>query len=336
MKIYLQVLGTGTKDLGPSLLVFFDDQRYLFECGEGVQRFCTEEKIRLIKLRSVFLSRTDWDCFGGIPGLILTLADAGGSELSVYGPRNLARLMHATRHFVFRPNMSVRVSELNVDQKDSGLHFQDANLCIQAVALVPGCVSSKSTDQKPIKRASVLSSSGPSKLLRIDDYAKTQNSDYQTDRSPELPNCSEQAIDRSGICLSYICATPSVPGHFDAAKALALGIPKGPLYGRLSRGEDIVVPSTGSVVRPSDCIAPAKPGSIFFVVNCPSLQYVDALCSEESFARFFIGGPDCARVRCIVHMISLPVLSDERFRRWTKKFEDSVQVGSYSLSCLPG
>jgi ribonuclease Z len=49
MKIYAQVLGTATGDSTPTLLIFFDQKRFLFNCGEGTQRFCTEHKARTLE-----------------------------------------------------------------------------------------------------------------------------------------------------------------------------------------------------------------------------------------------------------------------------------------------
>ncbi|KAL6547799.1 hypothetical protein OROHE_009504 [Orobanche hederae] len=47
---YAQILGTGmdTQDTSPSVLLFFDKQRFIFNAGEGLQRFCTEHKIKLL------------------------------------------------------------------------------------------------------------------------------------------------------------------------------------------------------------------------------------------------------------------------------------------------
>jgi len=69
MKSYVQVLGAGTLDGGgPAILIFFDDERYLINCGEGLQRFCGEHRIKLGKLSHIFLTGLSWDCVGGIPG----------------------------------------------------------------------------------------------------------------------------------------------------------------------------------------------------------------------------------------------------------------------------
>ena len=43
-----------------SVLVFTDAERYVFNVGEGFQRFCVERRLRLSRLASdVFLTRID-------------------------------------------------------------------------------------------------------------------------------------------------------------------------------------------------------------------------------------------------------------------------------------
>jgi len=42
--VYLQVLGNGGKGNPKSLFLFTDNKKYLFNCGEGVQRLANEFK----------------------------------------------------------------------------------------------------------------------------------------------------------------------------------------------------------------------------------------------------------------------------------------------------
>ena len=65
-----QVLGVGA-DTGcsvPSALLFFDRQRYLFNAGEGFQRFCVEHRVKLSKVSGVLATRTTTEATGGLPG----------------------------------------------------------------------------------------------------------------------------------------------------------------------------------------------------------------------------------------------------------------------------
>lgn len=48
--------------------------RFLFNCGEGFQRYCLEHRVRLSKIDTVALTRVSPEATGGIPGTMLTLA----------------------------------------------------------------------------------------------------------------------------------------------------------------------------------------------------------------------------------------------------------------------
>lgn len=68
--LVVQVLGLGT-DTGEtvaSVLLFFDRQRYVFNAGEGFQRFTVEHKIKLNRLSRILVSRLTSDATGGLPG----------------------------------------------------------------------------------------------------------------------------------------------------------------------------------------------------------------------------------------------------------------------------
>lgn len=51
----------------------------------------------------------------------------------------------------------------------------------------------------------------------------------------------------------------SRPGRFDLDRAKALGVPPGPLFGRLQRGEAVTLES-GAEVRPDQVLGPSRPG----------------------------------------------------------------------------
>lgn len=80
-------------------------------------------------------------------------------------------------------------------------------------------------------------------------------------------------------------------GHFDVEKAAALGIPSGPLYGKLKRGEEIMLPD-GRRVNGSDFCGPTLIGRKFVyctdTVFCESAialaHDADVLIHEATFA----------------------------------------------------
>lgn len=61
------------------------------------------------------------------------------------------------------------------------------------------------------------------------------------------------------VCWGYRLSEPDRPGRFDVGRAQALSIPSGPLYGRLQRGEAVVLPD-GREVRPEEVLGPSRRG----------------------------------------------------------------------------
>ncbi|WAC04206.1 MAG: ribonuclease Z [Methanoregula sp.] len=62
--------------------------------------------------------------------------------------------------------------------------------------------------------------------------------------------------------LGYVFEEDPRPGKFDRGRAIELGVPAGPLFGRLQRGETITVEKDGveQVIKPSDVMGMPRPG----------------------------------------------------------------------------
>lgn len=66
--------------------------------------------------------------------------------------------------------------------------------------------------------------------------------------------------DFSVMC--FLCECKSRPGALSLEKCLELGVPKGPLLGKLKNGETITL-LNGKTVCPEDVREPDDPGPIF-------------------------------------------------------------------------
>jgi ribonuclease Z len=80
-------------------------------------------------------------------------------------------------------------------------------------------------------------------------------------------------LDHRQLCLGFRFEEHPRPGRFHLETARALGIPEGPLFGRLQRGETVTLPD-GRAVAPDDVLGPARPGAV--VVYCTDTRPCDA------------------------------------------------------------
>jgi hypothetical protein len=71
------VLASATSDTDPTLLINFDNAKYLFNVTEGFSRTCIQRKVTTNKLRSVFLSRYSTEVCNGMPGRVSRGNDPG-------------------------------------------------------------------------------------------------------------------------------------------------------------------------------------------------------------------------------------------------------------------
>jgi ribonuclease Z len=98
-------------------------------------------------------------------------------------------------------------------------------------------------------------------------------------------------VDHRINALGYVLAEDSRPGRFHLAKARALGVPEGPSFGKLQRGEAVTL-ADGTLVRPEDVVGPSRPGRRLVLSGdtrpCASLiqaaKGADLLVHESTFS----------------------------------------------------
>ncbi|MGC9968011.1 MAG: ribonuclease Z [Syntrophobacteraceae bacterium] len=93
-----------------------------------------------------------------------------------------------------------------------------------------------------------------------------------------------QPVKHTRFCLGYRFEELDRPGKFDPGKALALGVPMGPLWGKLQKGESVNTP-LAKTVQPSRVLGPARRGRhIAFVVDTRPAPGVYSLCKKVDLA----------------------------------------------------
>ncbi|XP_004486765.1 tRNase Z TRZ3, mitochondrial isoform X2 [Cicer arietinum] len=321
---YVQILGTGmdTQDTSPAVLLFFDNQRFIFNAGEGLQRFCTEHRIKLSKIDHIFLSRVCSETAGGLPGLLLTLAGMGeeGMTLNIWGPSDLKYLIDAMRSFIpnaamvhtksFGPTFGTNESTVQFQSNNSIVLVDDEVVKISAIILQP--------------------SNNESQLLK-----PCQSPSQRADHSTEIldsPNGKKLPAAKPGdMSVVYVCELPEIKGKFDPGKAKALGLRPGPKYRELQLGNSVESDHQNVMVHPSDVLGPSIPGPIVLLVDCPTEFHLEALLSSKSLATYGdqVEGnlPKAGKgVACVIHLSPESVVSCSKYQTWMKAFGSAQHI----------
>ncbi|KAK4428125.1 tRNAse Z TRZ4, mitochondrial [Sesamum alatum] len=307
---YVQILGTGmdTQDTSPAVLLFFDKQRFIFNAGEGLQRFCSEHKIKLSKIDHIFLSRVCSETAGGLPGLLLTLAGMGdeGMSVNVWGPSDLKYLVDAMKSFIpnaamvhtrsFGPMPGPNGSPSNMSRK-----FDDPFVLI---------------DDEVVKISAVLV-----RPRRIEVSDSTKDKSYEL--SP--PESGVNSTKPGDLSVIYICELPEIKGKFDPKKAAALGLRPGPKYRDLQLGNSVKSDRQDIMVHPSDVLGPSVPGPVVLLVDCPTSSHLQDLLSLQCLTPYYVDTayevPEGSKiVNCVIHLTPSSVTRTDDYQTWMSKF----------------
>ncbi|XP_055008905.1 zinc phosphodiesterase ELAC protein 2 isoform X2 [Boleophthalmus pectinirostris] len=288
--VYVQVVGAGSRDNPASLYVFSEFNRYLFNCGEGTQRLMQEHKLKAARLDNIFLTRLSWANVGGLSGMILTLKDTGVPECVLSGPPQLENYLSAIKSFS-GPLNDIRLSVRPYTEET----HTDETMTVTQVPIFARAKSPKSTS--PNSSSNRAGDDGNSKFSR----------------DPSL-------------VVAFICKLHPKKGNFLVSEAKELGLPVGtaaigPLIKALKEGRSVEF--EGREIRPEQVCTPTDPGPVFLVLECPSEEFIPALCSNPRLHRHVSGTEDPAAL--VVHICPESVLSSERYQHWMESFPSSTE-----------
>ena len=291
---HLQVLGTGGGELKPSLFLFTDSKRYLFNCVENVQRFLNEHRVRQSKLSNFFITSMTWDNVGGLPGQLLQFANFFDVQklnpIKLHGPDSLADFVHVSRFHVHSGKIVLETSD---HLEEMGGHhlpvYRDENITVHTLNI---CLSPPN---------SPTSSGG----------------EFDEPLAPRPPKRRKISSPPNSISV-FLCKLSDVPGKFNPQKAVELGLPKGPSYRTLVDGESVTAPD-GTIIHPSDVLGPTRIGPTFIVLECPHHRYISSLTSHPLLQNeaFTSSGQT---VTLIAHMTPRDVLDSEEYCQWMASF----------------
>ncbi|KAJ3026069.1 UNVERIFIED_CONTAM: hypothetical protein HDU68_006243 [Siphonaria sp. JEL0065] len=342
----------------------------------------------------MFFTRNAWQCIGGLPGMVLTLADAGAKGITLHGPPGFTHSLAAMRQFLYRPSLPILVKEYLPQIQEP--EYKDENLTVKTVFLHPLLPSQPPvTRNENGKRTESLDQPTPRESLRtsqinveqsilnqmftnsagppvISGHAakRMKESDKQKEKklrkekeaggighplSENPPSESSKSVgssqhqhqhqkrandtsrfssnrlepcEKSETVIAYVCKGPVTLGKFNVEAAVALGIPKGKMFGELQRGKSVKL-ADGRVIEPAQCVAPSKLGPMFIILDCPSVDYIPSIqASDDLKASSHEANP----VQCIVHLLGDGVLEHPDFKAWMNSFGDDCQA-EITLKC---
>ncbi len=281
-------LGSDTSDTLPSVLVSFDNKRYLFNIGEGFQRYALQNKIKTAKIDGIFLTRATTEAAGGLPGTLLTLADKIGLEtgttaISAYGPRGMNAFANCLRTYVNIRDIQLSIEEVGssgATEAAAGRHGLSKHTLIKnhvvdiSSVVIEG--ASAAEKEEANGEGEGRGASGSNKRPRLDVGEEGASG---ARRGPGTPVASPKAgggVDKQVAVSMFVVALGDIPGKFLPQKALELGVPKGPAFGKLCRGES-VMSSFGRYVNPNEVMEGSKPGPTAVILDLPTLHHLKRL-----------------------------------------------------------
>jgi ribonuclease Z len=126
---------------------------------------------------------------------------------------------------------------------------------------------------------------------------------------------------KSNPVACYVIKLPDIPGKFLIQKAAALGVPRGPLYGKLVKGESVVA-MNGQKVTPDQVMEPSVPGPLVLMVDCPDEYFVQALINAPAFKNLVSSSSssECvegaAKIACVVHFGPKAITDLPAYKEW--------------------
>ncbi|KAF9565899.1 hypothetical protein CPC08DRAFT_143698 [Agrocybe pediades] len=146
------VLTTLSTDTEPSIIVTFPDAKYIFNTSENTTRSFLQSGRHWRKTKALFFTQARVEKTSGLPGLVMTFADATLSDLQLYGPQGIKHILASMRLFTFRDSIKIQPSEISITAPPSPTPtpcYSDANLKVYAIPVTPSPISLPTSEPEP-------------------------------------------------------------------------------------------------------------------------------------------------------------------------------------------
>uniref|UniRef100_A0A667WXF1 Zinc phosphodiesterase ELAC protein 2 n=1 Tax=Myripristis murdjan TaxID=586833 RepID=A0A667WXF1_9TELE len=285
--VYLQVVGAGSRDSAPSVYLFSEFNRCLFNCGEAV-------------------------CVFSPAGMILTLKDIGVPECVLSGPPQLESYLNAIKVF------SGPLEDIKLSVRPYTETYTDDTMTVYQVPIFGKYTFIFSC----LFHSAYLSLYIPLKVFKLGSRAFFFFF---------CPGCVAQLRGDGrrdpSLVVAFVCKLHPKKGNFLVVQAKELGLPVGtaaigPLIAALKDGKTITY--EGKEIRPEDVCTPTYPGPVFIVIECPSEEFAEAVCTNQELSRYQRGGTEDPAA-LVVHMTPESVLKTDQYKQWMERFPSTTE-----------
>ncbi|KAK0501702.1 hypothetical protein EDD18DRAFT_1431713 [Armillaria luteobubalina] len=333
------VLTTVSSDTEPSIIVTFDKAKYMFNAGENSGRAFLQSKRNWRKTRGIFFTDVGSQRTGGLPGLLMTFADATINKINVFGPPGLLHLMAAMRLYTYRDTMTVEPIEipLRIQMSDNPTPtFKDNNITVYSIPLFPTTDTSmpentdsilETTTPKTLKRKRQKK---PAKKQRSSQEQSEETSGYKDEyrrrrKAPQgfykqmpkfvSPHPRRDSDPSLTPTLSYIIAGPRVRGKLTKGQTITFTVKEG----------DNMVERT---VTPEEIIGPSEVPQVVIILEVPSVSHIPSLVASFTDSPFYAKfrshraeDMDEYKIRTVFHICGKGVFEDERYTAFMNGFD---------------
>ncbi|KAM3938079.1 zinc phosphodiesterase ELAC protein 1 [Leptodactylus fuscus] len=267
MSMDVTFLGTGSAYPSPcrgaSAIVFrTEGECWLFDCGEGTQTQFMKSALRAGRITKIFITHLHGDHMFGLPGFLCTVSLQCGAvpskqHVDIYGPvglRSFVQMSLEVSHSQLAFTYTVHELLPSEDQCPPE-EFKDFSKC-------PGVCSPPSTEEQVI---SADTTDGTYCLLENEQFTVQAFKLYH--RIPSF---------------GFVITEKDRPGKLNVNKLRELGIPPGPLYGKLKLGSAVTL-ENGQTISPCDVVGDPMPGrKVCILGDCSGVTATGAvrLCQD--------------------------------------------------------
>uniref|UniRef100_A0A4W6FJ99 Zinc phosphodiesterase ELAC protein 2 n=1 Tax=Lates calcarifer TaxID=8187 RepID=A0A4W6FJ99_LATCA len=284
--VYLQVVGAGSRDNAASLYVFSEFNRY---------------RLHTWRLK-VYMSVFNLDSFPVVvsSGMILTLKDTGVPECVLYGPPQLEKYLNAIKTFS-GPLDDIKLSVRPYTEEA----YTDDTMTVHQVPIFG---EFRSVSYFLILTSASESVSNRELIVTLQLSQRITAGNTPPGRAAPLELHPKK-------------------GNFLVTQAKELGLPVGtaaigPLVKALKAGESITF--EGREIRPEQVCTPTDPGPVFIIIECPSEEFVQPVCTNQHLRRYQTGGTEDPAV-LVVHMTPESVLNTDQYKQWMERFPSTTE-----------